>query len=97
MMRRFMDGISFDAESLALEAIEQVGPGGDFLASDHTLSHFRGVLATRRSSTAAGLPIGPPTGPSRMRDRLRDKGIAIMEGIDPNRCGQRALPRSTTF
>lgn len=41
MVRRFVAGISFDAEALALEVIEAVGPGGDFLTQRHTLKHFR--------------------------------------------------------
>ena len=35
------DGISTDDEHLALDALRQEGPGGMFLASDHTLAHFR--------------------------------------------------------
>lgn len=38
VMRR---GIVFDDEHFALQAIEEEGPGGMFLASPHTLEHFR--------------------------------------------------------
>jgi trimethylamine--corrinoid protein Co-methyltransferase len=83
MMRRFMDGISFDAESLALEAIDLVGPGGDFLASDNTLSHFREfwqpTLFDRRR-----LADWVADGSKRMSDRLRDKTVAIIEGHRPD-------------
>jgi len=41
MMRRFQGGISLDAESLALEVIHEVGPGGNYLTHDHTIEHFR--------------------------------------------------------
>ncbi len=41
MLRRYQEGFRLDAESLALEAIQQTGPGGNFLAADHTLEHFR--------------------------------------------------------
>jgi trimethylamine--corrinoid protein Co-methyltransferase len=41
MMRKFMSGITLDAESLALDVIHKVGPGGDFLTQKHTLKHFR--------------------------------------------------------
>jgi trimethylamine---corrinoid protein Co-methyltransferase len=82
MMRRFMGGISLDAESLALETIEQVGPGGDFLSTDHALSHYREFwqpqLFDRRrfADWAADAANG-------MRRRLRDKVIAIMDGHRP--------------
>jgi trimethylamine--corrinoid protein Co-methyltransferase len=40
-VRRMMDGIQVNAQTLAVEAIKRVGPGGNFLSDDHTLSHFR--------------------------------------------------------
>jgi trimethylamine--corrinoid protein Co-methyltransferase len=41
-IRRLMDGLGIiDSDSLALDAIRRVGPGGLFLADAHTLSHFR--------------------------------------------------------
>jgi trimethylamine--corrinoid protein Co-methyltransferase len=39
--RRYCDGFLLDEESLALEVIQAAGPGGNYLASDHTLEHFR--------------------------------------------------------
>ena len=39
--RRMMEGIPVDRESLAVESIKRVGPGGHFLSDDHTLDHFR--------------------------------------------------------
>jgi len=44
MVRRFTRGIEVNKETLALEAIDRVGPGGNFLADDHTLEHFRSEL-----------------------------------------------------
>ena len=39
--RRFASGFSLDAEAAGLAEIDQVGPGGNFLASGLTLQHFR--------------------------------------------------------
>lgn len=39
--KRMMAGLEVSAETMALEAIEQVGPGGNFLANKHTVKHFR--------------------------------------------------------
>jgi trimethylamine--corrinoid protein Co-methyltransferase len=89
MMRRFMAGIDLDAESLALEAIHNTGPGGDFLMAQHTLDHFRELwqpsLFNRRRAEdwiAAGS--------KRLGDRLRDKTVSIIEEHEPER-----LPDST--
>jgi trimethylamine--corrinoid protein Co-methyltransferase len=41
MVTRFMGGVEVSEETLALDVIDRVGPGGHFLADDHTLRHFR--------------------------------------------------------
>lgn len=82
MMRRFVAGMSLDAEALALEVIHAVGPGGDFLTRRHTLKHFRQlwqpVLFDRRRYdewAAAGRP--------RLGQRLREKTLAVMDAHQP--------------
>ena len=40
-VRFFLNGIKTDREQLAIEVIDRVGPGGEYVTSDHTLSHFR--------------------------------------------------------
>ena len=82
MMRSFLKGISLDAEALALEVIHEVGPGGDYLTVPHTLKHFRelwqpGLISRQRlHEWRAG-------GSKRLRQRLRDKTVAIMEQHRP--------------
>jgi len=82
MMRRFVGGFSLDAESLALDVIHQVGPGGDFLTARHTLRHFRELwqpmLWDRQRSDAWSA-----AGSKRLGDRLRDKTISLMESHHP--------------
>ena len=41
MVRRVVHGITVDADSLAPDLIDRVGPGGHFLDQEHTLRHFR--------------------------------------------------------
>ena len=41
MFESLRGGLDVGAETLALETIREEGPGGIFLASDHTLEHFR--------------------------------------------------------
>lgn len=82
MMRRFVEGFSLDAESLALDVIHQVGPGGDFLTTRHTLRHFRElwqpVLWDRQRADAWSA-----AGSKRLGDRLRDKTISLIESHQP--------------
>lgn len=44
LVKRSLKGIAVDGPSLALDLIDEVGPGGAFIAADHTLRHFRDEL-----------------------------------------------------
>lgn len=41
MLKRVMGGIRVDEEHLAVDLIDQIGPGGHFLSTDHTLRHYK--------------------------------------------------------
>ncbi len=66
MVGCIMQGVQVEPETLALDVIDRVGPGGSFFADDHTLQHFRGnwfpKLANRDNfegwTTAGGLSLG---------------------------------------
>jgi trimethylamine--corrinoid protein Co-methyltransferase len=40
-VKQFMKGLEVSQETLALEVIDQVGPFGDYLTTEHTLRHFK--------------------------------------------------------
>jgi trimethylamine--corrinoid protein Co-methyltransferase len=77
LVQRFMGGIEVTAETLALEVIDRVGPGGHFLEEDHTYRHFREnwypALLDRNSrddwQAAGGQSMGQRTG-ARVREIL---------------------------
>lgn len=77
-----MQGMSFDADSLALELIHQIGPGGDYITSDHTLKNFRSfwqpTLFNRRRFYD-----WEKRGSKRLANQLRDKTISLMEAHQP--------------
>jgi trimethylamine--corrinoid protein Co-methyltransferase len=81
-MQHFMQGMSFNADSLALELIDKVGPGGDFLTTDHTLKNFRSfwqpVLFNRRR-----IHDWQKKGAKRLADQLREKTVSLMEAHQP--------------
>jgi trimethylamine--corrinoid protein Co-methyltransferase len=41
LVKRFMRGVQITEETLALDVIDRVGPGGHFLGDEHTFQHFR--------------------------------------------------------
>ena len=68
-------GLSITDEDLALEAIELVGPAGDFLAEDHTLANMRRLWQPRffdRRTWEEWDSAGRPDAVARARQRVRD-------------------------
>jgi len=64
VVERCLRGMAVDDEALALDLIHEIGPGGAFVTTDHTLRHFLGELLipdllgreSRDSWEAAGAP-----------------------------------------
>jgi trimethylamine--corrinoid protein Co-methyltransferase len=82
-VERCLQGITVDDGTLALDLIHDVGPGGAFIATDHTLERFREELLipdlidrqNRESWQAAGAPD--------MRTRAREKALRILADHQP--------------
>jgi trimethylamine--corrinoid protein Co-methyltransferase len=82
MARHFMQGVSLDAESLALDVIHQVGPGGDFLTANHTLKHFRGQWQPALFSRQR-MDDWIAAGRQRLGERLRERTVSIIGEHEP--------------
>ncbi|MBI3762942.1 MAG: trimethylamine methyltransferase family protein [Chloroflexi bacterium] len=82
MMRHFVSGFGLDGESLALEVIDRVGPGGNYLDDDHTFEHFREFWQPTLFDRQRAEP-WRAGGSQRLGERLRDKTIALMESHRP--------------
>jgi trimethylamine--corrinoid protein Co-methyltransferase len=81
IIRKMMEGIPVNDETLALEAIRETGPGRDFLTNDHTLRNMRGLwlsklLDRRPYSVWEGKKDGA-------RDWARDRAKAILASHHP--------------
>ena len=81
IIRKMMEGIPVNDETLALEAIRETGPKGDFLTNDHTLRNMRGLwlgklLDRRPYSIWEGKKDGA-------RDWARDRAKAILASHHP--------------
>lgn len=82
MMRRFNKGISFSKEDLALDVIQEIGPGGDFLAAEHTFEHFRSLWQPTLFSRQR-VEEWLRDGSLRLGDHLREKTISLIEDHNP--------------
>jgi trimethylamine--corrinoid protein Co-methyltransferase len=63
-VRHLMRGVELSAETLALDVIDEVGPGGSYLGASHTVRHFREVWSPRlfdRRTYQAWADAGEPT------------------------------------
>jgi trimethylamine--corrinoid protein Co-methyltransferase len=74
-VRRLMAGIRISRETLALDVLHQLGPGGDFLGTDHTARHFREVWYPRvldRRAYESWVDAGRPTAVKTARQVARE-------------------------
>jgi trimethylamine--corrinoid protein Co-methyltransferase len=76
--KQFMQGLVIDETTLALDLIDRVGPDGDFMSTDHTLSHFRKdwypKLFDRRNHDEWAA-----AGAKTLRQRARERALDILE------------------
>ena len=83
MAKHILGGISVTPETLAVDVIEQAGPGGQYLTQPHTRKHFRSQMwfpelmdrQMRRSWEASGSYT--------LADRVRAKVKSILENHQP--------------
>jgi len=74
-VRRLMRGIELSPETLALDVIDKVGPGGDYLGAAHTARHFRKAWYPNvmdRRSFHAWVEAGRPTALRTAHDFARE-------------------------
>jgi trimethylamine--corrinoid protein Co-methyltransferase len=73
----FMQGLVIDETTLALDVIDDVGPDGDFMSTDHTLKHFRKdwypKLFDRRNYDEWAA-----AGSKTLRERARERALSIL-------------------
>jgi trimethylamine--corrinoid protein Co-methyltransferase len=80
--KQFMKGLQIDETTLALDLIDEVGPDGDFMSTDHTLSHFRRdwypKLFDRRNHDEWAA-----AGGKTLRRRARERALDILDSHRP--------------
>jgi trimethylamine--corrinoid protein Co-methyltransferase len=74
LVRHLAGGLTIDDEALAVDVIGEVGPGGNFLAEDHTVAHMRELWQPRlfdRGTWEDWEAAGRPSPRDRARERAR--------------------------
>ena len=83
MTRRFVEGLRVDADTLARDVIDAVGPGGNFLAQRHTVDHVRKELWQARLMNRQPIDAWQQAGEPVMEDRVREEVRRIAETHQP--------------
>ncbi|MBW1712022.1 MAG: trimethylamine methyltransferase family protein [Deltaproteobacteria bacterium] len=76
-------GVPVDDETRAMEAMERVGHGGQYLADKHTFAHFKTELWLPELSNRLNLSAWTEAGRKTMRVRLGEKVKEILESHRP--------------
>jgi trimethylamine--corrinoid protein Co-methyltransferase len=79
LTRRLLRGIEITDETLALDVVDRIGPGGEFLADAHTLRHFRNEMWFPEFIDRADYSTWEKRGALRLEDRLNARVREILE------------------
>jgi trimethylamine--corrinoid protein Co-methyltransferase len=79
MLRR----LEVDDETLALDLIDKLGPGGSYLAEDHTFDHFRSFWSPEILDRSMGAKPGSGKVVPHSEELLREKTLKIIAGHTP--------------
>jgi trimethylamine--corrinoid protein Co-methyltransferase len=83
MVKRMLRGMMVDQETLAVEAIDRVGPGGHSLIDEHTLAHFRAEFWRPQLLNRDPLEMWQRKGSLPLRERLKRRVRQILEEHRP--------------
>jgi len=79
MVHRMLAGIKVNEETLAFDVIQQVGPGGNFVAEDHTIDHMMDEFFYPELSVRCNFDIWEERGQPDMLRRAKETVNRILE------------------
>ncbi len=85
MAKRFLRGIEINSETLALEVIENVGPGGNYFAEEHTFKYFKDHIWSTDLVNRQPFDHWKAAGAMDYGQRANHKVLAILENHKPEK------------
>ncbi|MFO8035850.1 MAG: trimethylamine methyltransferase family protein [Anaerolineales bacterium] len=79
MVKRIMRGIPVNDDTKALNVIEEVGPGGHYLAHDHTFERFKDLIWSPKLIDRQNYESWVEAGSKTYKERVHEKVIEILE------------------
>ena len=93
MVKRLLKGIRVDDETIARDVIHQVGPGGHFLAEEHTLKHLNEQHWHPTLMTRSFYDQWMAEGEKSMGDRVKEKALKVLKDYVPEPLSDDVLNR----
>lgn len=84
MVRRIVQGIVVDDETLAVDVIKQVGAAGEFMSHDHTFRHFRTELSQSKIADRTIRATWLKNGGKDMVERAYEEARYILKNHKPD-------------
>ena len=84
-IRRFLRSFVISKETLGVEAIEKIGPGGDFLTQPDTLQHFKQEIWMPELIDQQSYPGWAATGKKTLKQRANEKIKWMLDHYEPER------------
>jgi len=82
-VKRILRSFDVSKEALALDVIDAVGPGGNFLSLDHTLKHFKEEIWISKMFDRQGYQSWVAEGKKTLKEKAEDKVRWILENHKP--------------
>lgn len=82
MLRRILRGVNTDPEHLAIDLIQELGPGGEYLTHRHTMAHFRELWESSLIDRAS-YETWSNKGRKSLGQRVHDKVKYLLENHNP--------------
>jgi trimethylamine--corrinoid protein Co-methyltransferase len=83
MVKRILRGVTVDPDHLALDVIDQVGPGGNYLSEEHTLKHFRTEFWMPELLDRSNWETWEADGSKPLRQRAHERVLELIETFEP--------------
>jgi trimethylamine--corrinoid protein Co-methyltransferase len=82
--RRLVGGIEVNDETLALDVVDRVGPGGDYLTDKHTFDHFKKESWYPEMFPRTVYEKWVDAGSKTLTERANEKAVDILDHYEPD-------------
>ena len=83
MTKRILRGFEINDDTLGLDALARVGPGGNFLSDEHTLKYFKGEYYRPHTFNRGTREIWQSKGGKDLNENARERAKTILREHEP--------------